>query len=170
MLELLVSDYRPYLQDGLAVFICLAALMWGAGPERVLAVTWLFFFEVPTGLYRFFWGPNYQLEGADPFLTSIDTLGAACLLAIALNANRNYPLFVAALQVLAMSAHFSRGLIESIAPIAYAVMLTIPGWVQILVFGVGLLRHVVRERRYGPYRDWRAPVDGPLNHLLGKKA
>lgn len=158
MLELLASEYRPFIQDifGLSLFV--AAWLWGGGPERAIAASWMVFFEGLPRLYKGYYGASYQLEQVDLFYASMD--GAACVLwiAIALNANRNYPLIIAAMQILALAAHLARGLIETISPIAYATMVIAPGWIQLCVLAVGLFRHVMRKKQYGPYRDWRVPV------------
>ncbi len=158
MLELLASDYRPYIQDALAISVCLAAFIWGAGPERAIAVTWMLIFELPSWVYTAFWGVSFQLGQIDVFLASTDALAGGIWIAIALNANRNYPLLIAAMQVLVLSGHLARGLIEAIAPIAYAVMMVVPGWLQLFIFAIGLTRHIRRRKRHGPYRDWRVPV------------
>ena len=158
MIEVLASDYRPLVQDVLAYSICLAALVWGAGPERAVALVWLICFELILSLYRVVLGAGYQVETTDLFLASIDTLAGLLWIVIALNANRNYPLFIAALQLLVMAAHLVRGLIETISPIAYAIMVVAPGWIQLLLLGAGLARHIQRKRGYGAYREWRVPV------------
>ena len=88
---------------------------------------------------------------------------------IAVHANRNYPLFMAALQLLVVSAHVARGLIEAIAPIAYAVMVIAPGWLQLLLLATGLARHLRRKRRYGAYRDWRVQAPWMLLVQTRKK-
>lgn len=158
MLELLASENRPFAQDALAYFVCIAALVWGAGPERAVALIWLIFFEFLMNLYLIVWGPAFQLQRIDVFLASGDIVAGFIWVIIAVNANRNYPLLIAALQLLTIGAHLARGLIESIAPVAYAVMVVAPGWLQLLVLGAGVGRHVLRRRRYGPYREWRVPV------------
>jgi hypothetical protein len=158
MLELLASDYRPHIQDALAFSVCLAAFVWGAGPERAIAVTWLAMFEFAPRVYKALWGGSFQLGQIDVFLASTDSLAGVIWLAIALNANRNYPLFIAAMQVLVLSGHLARGLIESIAPIAYATMMVAPGWLQLVILAIGLIRHIRRRNRHGAYRDWRVPV------------
>ncbi|MDJ0979227.1 MAG: hypothetical protein QNI87_11940 [Erythrobacter sp.] len=158
MLELLVSEYRPVVQNVLAYAICLAALVWGAGPERAIALAWLLLFEAVPGIYKTFWGARFQLEEVDILFASLDLCAGAFWLIVALNANRNYPLVIAALQLLVISAHIARGLIDAISPVAYAAMVMAPGWLQLLLLGAGLVRHVLRERTYGPYREWRVPV------------
>ena len=155
MLELFASEYRPLVQDALAYSICLAAFVWGAGPERAIAAVWFVFFEVTGLLYDGLVEPAYQLETIDLFLATTDVCVGVLWIVIAVHANRNYPLFMAALQLLVVSAHVARGLIEAIAPIAYAVMVIAPGWLQLLLLATGLVRHLRRKRRYGNYRDWR---------------
>jgi len=161
MLELLASDYRPIAQDILAYSLCLIAFIWGAGPERVIATTWLVLFEFSYLIYDYFWRDSLQLTQIDTFLAFTDVAAGFAFLAIALNANRNYPLFIAAMQLLAISSHLSRGLIESISPIAYIVMALAPGWLQLIIFAAGLTRHIQRKRRYGTYRSWRKPIKWP---------
>ena len=158
MIELLASDYRPILQDILAYSICVAALIWGAGPERAMIVIWLFFFEFLAFFRDLFWGDALQLQSIDTYVTAIDLCAGLSWVAVALYANRNYPLFVAGLQILAIASHLARGLIDTIAPIAYAVMFIVPGWLQLFIIAAGLWRHARRERRFGAYREWRVPV------------
>lgn len=157
MLELLASDYRATAQDFLAYTLCFAALIWGGGPERLIAVTWLVLFELSIELYRNVFGAEYKLTEVDLFLASTDILAGMIWIAVALYANRNYPLWIAAMQLLAVTAHVARGLVEAISPIAYIAMVIAPGWFQLIFLAIGLTRHVMRKRKYGPYRDWRIP-------------
>lgn len=158
MLEWLASDIRSFVQDVLAFSICLAAFVWGAGPERAMVAVWLVCFEAATRMYAALSDVGFQLATTDPFLALTDGGAAVLWTFVALNANRNYPLIVAALQLLVMAAHLSRGLIEAISPVAYIVMVVAPGWLQLLVMATGVSRHIWRERSYGPYREWRVPV------------
>jgi len=159
MLQLLASEYRPLIQDILAYSICACALIWGMGPERAIAAIWLVIFEWVPGLYELFWGVKYQLASTDMFLATLDVAAGLGWVLIALNANRNYPMLIAALQLLVIAAHLARGAIDSIAPVAYALMVTAPGWLQLLLLGLGLARHLLRTKRYGSYREWRASVE-----------
>ena len=156
MFELLASEYRTVIQDVLAFAICGAALVWGGAPERIVALTWLVLFEFATKLYRGLFGADgYQLMGVDWFLATGDLLAGAIWLTVALYANRNYTLWIAGLQLLAVIAHLARSLAEAISPIAYITMVVAPGWLQLFIMALGLARHVLRKRRYGKYRDWR---------------
>lgn len=155
MFELATSDIRGVLQDVLAWTICLAALIWGAAPERLVAITWLLLFELGGNFYRFVFERGTQVTQVDYFYASSDMLAGMILIVIALYANRNYTLWIAGMQVLAMTAHLARGLAEMISPVAYLTMVIAPGWLQLLFLALGLSRHVLRERKYGDYRDWR---------------
>ncbi len=154
MLELLASENRAFVQDLLAWSVCIAALIWGAGPERAVAAIWLIFFEVLTD---WLWADSvaYRYYDIDVFLASIDLLAGCAWITVALYANRNYPLCIAAMQLLSMTAHLAKGLVETISTIAYAFMVVAPGWFQLLFLAVGLSRHILRKRRFGPYREWR---------------
>lgn len=155
MTELLLSDSRALVQDILAWTICIAALVWGGAPERAVASVWLVFFELLPGGYALATGSNLRPEGVDPFFAIVDLAAVISWIAIALYANRNYTLWIAAMQVLAMTAHLARGLVEAISPVAYVTMVAVPGWFQLLLLAAGLGRHIVRKRRFGEYRDWR---------------
>lgn len=155
MLQLLASEYRLIAQDILAVVLLIAALRWGGAPERAVAAAWVLIFKVPPFVRDWFWPGSIQLMDIDFYLASTDAIACIVFVAIALYANRNYTLFIAAMQVLAASAHVARGLVESIAPIAYVVMVAAPGWIQLFILIVGLTRHIRRKRKYGSYRDWR---------------
>lgn len=155
MLEWLASGSRPFVQDMVFFSLFGLILIYGAGPERAISAVWMILFEGVQRIYKGIWEIGYQLEKVDLFYACMDSVACVAFIGIALNANRNYPLIIAAFQVLIVSAHVARGLIETISPIAYATMALAPGWLQLVVLSVGLMRHIQRQRRYGPYRQWR---------------
>ncbi len=138
--------------------VCLAAFIWGRGPERVIAAVWFIFFKIVAGVYVGFLVASPKVTVVDPVLAAIDLGALVVFIAIAVNANRNYPLWIAGLQVLAMTAHVARGLTETISPIAYVTMVIAPGWIQLFILGAGVIRHRRREKQFGRYREWRVPV------------
>lgn len=155
MIELLASEFRIVAQDFIAWALCLAALVYGSGPERVVAATWIFLFEIVDGVYHAIFDSGTLLTDVDLFHAWLDGMAGFAWITIALYANRNYPLWVAGMQLLAITAHVARGMVETVSPIAYVVMIESPGWFQLLFLGIGLTRHILRKRKYGPYRDWR---------------
>ena len=160
MFQLLFSDdYRPLVQDGLAFGLCLAAFIWGGGPEKAVAATWIVIFEVLGRLHRLIFG-GYILFDVDPFLAGRDIAAGVLWMLIALYANRNWTLWVAGTQLLAIGAHVARALADAVSPVAYATMVIAPGWIQLFLLGAGLVRHVLRLREHGSYRDWRTGPGG----------
>lgn len=155
MLQLLASEYRMLAQDTLAIILLIAAFVWGGGPERAVAAGWFVIFKGSTFVRDLFWPGTPELVTVDIMLASADFVALIVFVMIALYANRNYPLWIAAMQVLAMSAHLARGLVESISPIGYVVMVVAPGWIQLFLIAIGIVRHARRKNKYGPYRDWR---------------
>lgn len=156
--EFIGFDLRADVQSIYAWVICGAALIWGGGPERAVALVWLIFFKLIDGIYHAVFTEDYQLVTVDLFHAGMDASAALCWLLIALYANRNYPLWIAAMQILAVIAHVARGIAEPISPIAYATMAFAPAYFQLLFLTVGLARHIIRKREYGKYRDWRVPL------------
>ena len=162
MLELVISaDFRGLVQFWLVVVICGAALIWGGGPERAVAAVWLIVFQLSSAVTEYFFGTSAQRLAIDPFSAGRDFAAGALWIAIALYANRNYTLWIAGMQVLAMFGHLSRGLSEAMSPLAYAIMTEVPSWLQLLFMAIGLTRHVRRKRKYGKYRDWRIVRKSP---------
>ena len=154
-MDLTSGDTRLWIQTVAFGFLALAAWRWGGGPERVLAGV-LVWFKVSDAL-------NHRLfEIEDHFMTVdtghlvIDLVALAVALAVALRANRVYPLWFAAFQLLAVMAHLARDVAQGAAPIAYAVMYIGPSYCQIIVLAVGIWCHRRRVIRHGPYRSWRS--------------
>lgn len=174
MLELILSGDRATIQNGLVIVFCGAALIWGGAPERAVAATWLIVFEVARGVYELTSDQTNRMQvlEVDIFGATSDVVAGIGFIGIALYANRNYPLWIAAMQVLAIMAHLVRGLSDIISPIAYLTMVIAPGWLQLAFLAIGLGRHIQRKRRYGAYRDWRIvrnPVGAAAGHrLLGE--
>lgn len=155
MFEIMLSEHRAVVQDGLSYALIIIALVWGGGPERVFAIGWLVLFEFGSVVIAPLVDNSPTAHEISWLSALIDTLALLFWTASALYANRNYTLWIAAMQVLAVASHLSRAIVESISPISYAVMALTPGWLQLLFFAIGLTRHIQRRRLHGPYRDWR---------------
>ncbi|MEE4451187.1 hypothetical protein [Novosphingobium resinovorum] len=85
----------------------------------------------------------------------IDTLAMACAFVVALHANRVYPLWIAAAQIIAMFGHIYRLALEEINAFAYAVMSITPSYIQFAAMLAGIASHMSRRRRLGSYPSWR---------------
>lgn len=159
MLELF-NSYRAEAQHISSVLLALAIWRWGAGPERWMVGIFIAAMVMPVYLFDAL-GIDLRAigSGANVYVL-IDVLAGTGFALVALKANRNYPLFVAGFQMVAIATHGVEALIGSISPIAYLIMVVGPSYCQLLLIFFGFARHQFRERQFGPYREWRVPLPG----------
>ena len=134
--------------------LCLAALRWGAGPERFCAAA-LFLMNVGDRIYHALAGRGTIYGSVDIGHLVIDLLVAAIFITVALRANRVYPIWLSAFQLVSVVSHFAREASGKIAEIAYFLMNYAPYYCILAILAVGIWRHARRTKRYGPYRSWR---------------
>ncbi len=151
----LFNTYRVPAQHLTSLLLAAAIWRWGAGPERWLIGSFLVTMVMP--VYVVWWLGLGALESGPhaPFFMLIDMLAAVLFTGIALNANRNYPLWIAGFQLVAVGAHLVQAFVEGVSPLAVAVLVIGPSYFQLLLLMGGFARHVKRLRRFGPYREWR---------------
>lgn len=156
MLELFQA-YRVDVQTLAFVLLVLAAWRWGAGPERALAAV-LVWFRIADWIYHGVFEISLQLTDIDLAHALIDLVACFAAFAVALYANRIYPLWFAAVQLLAVFVHLARGLAVDILPVVYAMMFIAPSYLQIAILALGIWLHRRRTRQHGPYRSWRSSL------------
>lgn len=156
MLERLWSD-GDWIVLGLYLFLFLFSLPKGAAPERICAGILLL-----TPLLDQF---QHQMVGGavvyrdvDLGHMLIDVLVFCSLLTVALHANRIYPLWLGAAQIIAVIAHLYRMAFSDIGRFAYEEMQIIPAYIQVAAISLGLWFHVRRIARIGSYPSWRHPA------------
>jgi hypothetical protein len=86
---------------------------------------------------------------------AIDTTVLACTIAVALYANRVYPLWIGGAQIIAWSAHLYRMALSEINTFAYDMMVVMPSYIQLVALTLGVWFHMSRRRRLGNYPSWR---------------
>lgn len=155
MLQLILNN-RFAFQFGLMVVVCVLSIRKGGAPERATALVILGMFAADR-CYHLVLNRDVMLASVDLFHAALDLVAAIALVVIALRANRMYTLWIAGLQLIALSAHLAREMTEGMSPIAYAILYILPSYFQILALALGLLMHRKRLALYGPYRGWRKP-------------
>jgi hypothetical protein len=164
MPDLLIDLYNLYRVEVLhitSVILALAIWRWGAAPERWLIGIFIATMVAPLYLSRWLGLGSLAFGPYAWIYVGVDLLATIGFLAVALNANRNYPLWVAGFQLVSVSAHAVRGLGDMVSPFAYLFLAVGPSYCQLLLIGAGFIRHARRERRFGSYRDWRVTRDRP---------
>jgi len=158
----LFNEFRVPAQHLASLLLAGAVWRWGGAPERWLIGVFLATMVVPVYIAR---GLGLSATDIGPWATmviSLDLMAAALFVGIALNANRNYPLWIAGFQVVAVAAHLVKALVHEVSPLAYAILVIGPSYCQLLLLIAGFARHALRQRRFGPYREWRQAVPGVL--------
>lgn len=138
-----------------ALLLMAAALRWGAMPERLCASA-LFFMVFGDRLYHLIVHRKTIYWAVDLGHLFIDLVGAAILVGVALQANRVYPIWASAFQLVSLVSHFTREVSANIRVPVYALMNYVPSYAVLLIVTAGLWNHMRRERRYGPYPAWRS--------------
>lgn len=141
-----------FLATAFSLAVYFVAVWRGGAPERVGAAI-LFAAFIADDLYHALTG-TVQFRRFDPAELAIDGFSLLAFAWLAVGANRLWPIVAAALQLMAVAGHLST-LVVSGTQRAYWAMTEPPVLLGVVTLAIGLAAHVRRERRIGPYPDWR---------------
>jgi uncharacterized protein YjeT (DUF2065 family) len=132
-----------------------AALAYGKGgpPERITAaviVSW----ALADTVYHLIFGPS-GFQSVDPVHVVLDGSELVAVMWLALKANRVWPLWVAAAQLICVLGHIGAFVYPHGMRRAYWAMTQLPQYIMLTALLLGALAHVRRVRRVGRYRSWR---------------
>ena len=130
-----------------------AAYSRGGPPERFAAVVmagWV----LTDAVYHLIFGPS-GFDRVDPWHVFLDITILGFLMWLALRANRIWPLFVAAAQLLSVTGHIAVLVQPDGMRRAYWAMTQLPQYIQLTALLAGAWAHARREKLLGPYRSWR---------------
>ena len=165
MVEALLEN-RVSIQRTLVVLLFLFSWVRGSGPERASSAILLAMVAVHVVIYDII-GLTSDYSAFDLPIFAVDAIGLAALLAVALKANRFYPLVLAAAQLVAFSSHLVRAMVEPVSSLAFYLLYAMPFWFQIFILAIGVVRHVNRAALLGEYRDWRGLLPLSLRSSFG---
>lgn len=152
-MDSLLVEYRHYLQYG--IFAALSVFAWfrGEDPEKQIGLVFIAAIVLQV-VYRQFAPESPSRDIEVPYLV-LDCLMFVAFASIAMRANRTYPLWILAAQLIAVIMHFQRGILEEMAPLAYWALIRLPSYLQMLAFAIGLWAQDRRRKRGIAGRPWR---------------
>lgn len=150
----------------LALFALIMVFAWlkGDEPEKNVA-TILMIVYLLSLLRAIFVGA--EAERIDFYGFSVDLLAFVWISTIALRAVRVWPIWAAALQLLAIFSHLVQLMKIDIDPIAYGIMRAGPSYFVWIVLLIGTLLHIQRLRsgdRRPSWRNWSQLSSQTLRH------
>ena len=125
----------------------------GDEPERLVASILLATFGLDVANHALFGDPAWF--AVNPGHLVIDAWAFITLLWVALRANRGWPLWITASQVLVVLGHVAKLWDTGMVRRAYWAMTQVPFTFQLVVLLVGTIAHEQRARRIGRYHSWR---------------
>lgn len=141
-------------QSALFILLFALALARGAAPERILAGTIPALLVYDHLYHAALHGGSLLWRHTDMGHVLGDTTALAVTVVVALRANRVYPLWIGAAQVIAVSAHLYRFSMSEIDRFAYDMMQFLPSYIQLVAIALGLGFHMSRQKRLGSYPSW----------------
>src|SRR3569623_2118754 len=135
----------------LSLVLVLGYTLWrGGGPERSVAVL-LLLAAAATILARPV-GPNFiDVEIGVLLVDIVLFLG---LLAVAIQAERFWPLWMTALQGIVVAGHGAKAVNPHVVPWAYGALLAFWAYPMLALLAVATWRHRQRLKRFGTARSW----------------
>jgi len=137
----------------LLVFLAVVFFIKGGGPERAGSALLLFAFLCSVGLKQF--GIYFNFYQYNPYHFAITILCFLSSLALAIFANRVWPLFFSALYLVESIGHLVVLVIRHGESRAYWAMTQLPTIGQLFVIALGTVFVLWRKRRGLRAPDWR---------------
>lgn len=133
--------------------LLVVAYAWrrGGAPERIVAAM-LLTAAVATVVVRSDFATRFSW--VHPQIVVVDVILFCGLLAVALRADRIWPMPLTALQGVTLMGHVGKILNPDLWSLGYAVMIALPVLPGITILAIGTWRHQRRVRRTGNDRSW----------------
>lgn len=145
---------RILIFDALLAGCCGYALWRGGQPERVVGGAFTVAYVATLASYASLATRFYTVEQG---ILIVDGALLAVLAAVAIRADRFWPLVVAALQLDTVGAHLLKVADAEVIRVTYALMIAVWSYPMLILLAIGTWRHRRRLTRAGHDRDWRLP-------------
>lgn len=132
------------------VAICGYALWRGGAPERLVGVIFLLAFPAS----RLAYATGWTFQGLAMGVFFVDVMMFIAMFWIAMNANRQWPIPMVAMQGLQVLGHFLKLSEPSMLPLLYWLGRIAWSYPMLVLLALATLRHVNRERRLGAEPPW----------------
>jgi len=129
----------------------LYAFVRGGAPERVVAVA---FIAAATASFMARPLAHVRYQDTEVGLLLIDAALLVVLVAVALWANRFWPIWIAAFQLFALLVHIAMLYQQDVLPIVYFVVISRIAYPMLVMLLVGTTFHFQRLQRHGADPDW----------------
>ncbi len=140
------------LFNAILAAVCGYAFWAGGAPERWTAS--IFAAAAAATFVAPFYNALRPYAQVEPMLLSVDVLMLFGLVAIALRADRFWPLYVSALHLIAIAIHGVKAFQPSLVPWMYAGASGKIAYPMLILLAVGAWRHRHRLAEFGSDRDW----------------
>lgn len=149
-----IQSQQVHVLIVLVLLILPISWLLGRGPERMIATALTV--AISLDLLRQKLAPGWADTTAfRPDQAVLDSVLCIGIGAVALHANRIYPLVMSGAALIAVIAHALRWIGLFDGRYSYLFLITAPAYVMMAAFWSGLILHIRRERRFGSYADWR---------------
>lgn len=133
--------------------IAIFAFRKGGEPERLVAAVLLAAAGLDVFNHILFGEPAFFL--VNPGHLVIDAWSMIAMMWVALRANRAWPMWVSAAQIIVVLGHVSKIVELSLVRYGYYAMTQVPLNVQAVALLIGTIAHMRRRERIGNYNAWR---------------
>ena len=140
-----------YLFNILLAACALYAFVRGGAPEKVVAVA---FIAAAAATYLFQPVEYGGYRGVEPPILLIDTGLLLVLVAVALAANRFWPIWIASFQFFTLLVHVARAYQADVLPVVYFAVISRIAYPMLIMLATGTMLHFDRQRRHGSDPDW----------------
>lgn len=138
--------------------VCAFALWRGGQPERFVSLSFLAAFVLSVAANM----SGYQWHGIQMGTFAVDVTLLVVLVAIALRANRYWPIGVAAMQVLQVMGTLLMLADSRMRLLAYWISNVVWAYPMLILLLLGTVRHRNRVKRLGPESSWSNSSPPPV--------